>query len=263
MHWIERNITDSLGVKERRKWPVYTRVEADEQGLSYSGVRPDMKAGEYILSDDGFVAVIVRVNGPYAKGRREYILPYCRRWSLGTTQKLNFLDFLKAGVFCWHAPKRTSQYEVQKTSFKKAMKRYAFFYITQQGVISEEQMVSVGELYRPDAPAPSASFKRMLKTHEAKTMLKTELKKLMKDHGVTPEHVISQHQRIIDSALDEGQLGVAEKANSKFIDMLDLMPDKSVTTTTLEGGVSWDHILEPVSAPKIMPFSTESTEIEQ
>lgn len=256
MYEVERFIKESDGTKERKKWPVYTAEEATEKGIVFSPVRQDMKAGEYVLSDDGFVAEIVRVNGPYKNSKvgtkHEYILPYCRRFSKGTSKDLNFLDFWDVGVFCWHAPKRTSSYEVRRPNFKKAMKRFAFLYITQKGIISEEQIVEVGKVYRPDDPLPGASFKRMLKTTEAKSMLNSELKGLMEEHGVSPGIVIKQHQRIIDLAIRDGQFSVAEKANGRFMDMLDLMPNKKTVTQSVQGTIGWGHLLDEEEPQKVL-----------
>lgn len=248
MYEVERFILESDGTKERKKWPVYTEEEATLRGIDYSPMRQDMAAGDYVLSDDGFVAQIVRVNGPYtnrkAGTKHEYILPYCRRFSRGTSKKLNFMEFWNVGVFCWHSPVRTAGYEIRRPNFRKAMKKYAFLYITQQGVVSEEQVEDVGRVYRPNDPLPAASFRRMLKTTEAKTMLTAELKGLMEEHGVSPGQVIRQHQRIIDLAIIEGQFSVAEKANSRFMDMLDLMPNKTTVTKTIQGSIGWGHLLD-------------------
>jgi len=125
------------------------------------------------------------------------------------------------------------------------MKRYAYLYLTQQGVLSEDQLNEIGKEYRPKDPIPRASFLRMMKTHEAKSMLKSELKALMSEHGITPERVIHQHQEIITEARNSGQLAVAEKANSRFIEMLDLMPDKKVVSETQRLDISWDHLTLP------------------
>ena len=110
------------------------------------------------------------------------------------------------------------------------------------GVLTAEQMDKLGKLYRPDQKNPRATFKRLLKHEKVKSMVKEELARIMSDNGLTPDSIIKTHMTIVQNALDSGQLSVAEKANAKFMDMLDMKPDK--TTTQLEAEVSWGHLLD-------------------
>jgi hypothetical protein len=110
-------------------------------------------------------------------------------------------------------------------------------------VLSQEQLSEIGNLYRPDQKIPEATFLRAVRTKTGKVMLRSELTGLMAEHGITPAHVITQHQKIIEDALASGQLGVAEKANKQFIEMLDLTPDKVTVTEKLEGGIRFDHLI--------------------
>lgn len=244
MDYIRRNITDWKGVKKQRSMPVYTKAEAEEEGVEFVPFREATEPGTWVLSDDGYVAQVMRANGPYPKQpehRRELILPYCRVWN--TAKELHYEAFRESGVYCWHSPRRHYMYEFGRTAFKKAIERYAYYYITQKGRLTQEQLDECGQLYRPKDKIPRASFMRLLKHDRAKKMVKEELRSLMEEHGITPAGVIAQQQEIIDQAKENGQLAVAEKANAKFIEMLDLMPDKVTVTEKVEGGVSFEHLL--------------------
>jgi len=243
---ITRTLTDATGVKAKREYAVYTQEEADSAGIGYVHYKKATTAGEWVLSDDGYVAQIIRVNGPYSfRGRPKYefILPYCRVWSTGSKRQLNYEEFREAGVYSWHSPKRSYEYSLAGKRFKEALKQYAFLYVTQKGVLSQEQLSEIGNLYRPDQKIPEATFLRAVRTKTGKAMLRSELTGLMAEHGITPAHVITQHQKIIEDALASGQLGVAEKANKQFIEMLDLTPDKVTVTEKLEGGIRFDHLI--------------------
>lgn len=249
--WISRRLLQPNGKYERHTYPVYTRAEADAEGISYIAPDDVTEPGQHVLSEDGYVAPVLRISKQYTPKKnpkakvREVRLPYCRYW-MPSRRKLEYLPFKEKKVYCSTAPVRHIIAEMRRTRFKKALKRYAFLVITQQGVLSEEQMKEIGRSYRPDQAKPEATFKRMLKNHEVKKMLKSELRKLMDDYGVTPGHVIRQQQEIIDMAKNAGQLGVAEKANGRFIEMLGMMPDDGgKVSTQITAGVSWGHLGEP------------------
>lgn len=246
MDKITRTVTDSSGVRARREYVIYSKEEADEAGIEYIYYKNATIADTWVISDDNYVAKVIRINGPYkhrGREKRELILPYCRVWSTGSKRQLRYEEFREAGVYSWHSPKRSYEYSLAGKRFKEALKKYAFLYVTQKGVLSEEQLKEIGNLYRPDQKKPEATFLRAVKTKQGRVMLKSELQGLMAEHGITPAHVITQHQQIIEDALSSGQLGVAEKANKQFIEMLDLTPDKVTVTEKIEGGIRFDHLI--------------------
>ena len=255
MDKITRTLKDSTGVRAKREYCVYTKEEADAAGIEYVHYKKAKEAGEWVISDDGYVAQIIRANGPYSfrgRDKYEFVLPYCRVWSTGSSRQLKYEDFRDAGVYSWHSPKRSYEYSLAGKRFKEALKKYAFLYVTQKGVLSEEQLKEIGNIYRPDQKIPEATFLRAVRTKTGKAMLKSELTGLMAEHGITPAHVITQHQQIIQDAIDSGQLGVAEKANKQFIEMLDLVPDKVTVTEKLEGGIRFDHLIAAKEETKLI-----------
>lgn len=237
---------DANGVFGKREYVIYTEAEARELGLEVKHWRGAIaQVGDWIASDDGYVAQVVRVNGPYKwRGRDKYelVLPYGKTWTIGTGRRLEYEAYRAAGTYCWHAPNRWIANELKRSAFQRAVKLYAQLLVRGGGIVTDDELMRVGMVYKPHDRRPDWSIQRILKTHEGKTVVKKELAALMAEQGVTAGHVIRQHQDIVRRALDEGQLAVAEKANARFIEMLDLMPDKQAPGLSLTERVTFGHL---------------------
>lgn len=232
-----------------RKRVVYKVYEPKDQQvpafkeLSYE----NCVEGTWVSSTDGYVAQVIKVNGPYSRGwssAYSVVLPYCRKWvRKGRPVKLLAAPFISGGKYYTSASgKGWIDQEVSKERTKRAVSAYATLMIESGGVLTAKQMDTLGRLYRPDQKNPRATFKRLLKHEKIKSMVKEELARIMSDNGLTPDSIIKTHMTIVQNALDSGQLSVAEKANAKFMDMLDMKPDK--TNTQIEATVTWDHLLD-------------------
>lgn len=205
--------------------------------------------GDLVISDDGYVAEVIKVYGPYDRGwmqEKMLILPYCRKWVRSTRRaKLMAKPYLDSGRYTAASEKAASEgWQVQETRTertKRVVSAYARLMVESGGRLTDEQMATLGKIYRPDQENPKATFKKLLKQDIVKSMVKDELVRILSENGLTPDAVIKTHLRIVSDALDSGQLSVAEKANSKFMEMLDMKPDK--TSTQIEATVSWDHLL--------------------
>lgn len=232
-----------------------SKQEGNKQG--YKHWRDvSVTVGDWVISDDEYIAEVIRINGPYdTKSGKEWclVLPYCRKWvRRSKAGKLIARDFLDTGNYTSSSPNKTwIDQELKMSRAKRVVETYARLLMQSGGVLSTEQYEMLGSLYRPDQKIPAASVKRLLKQEKTKSMVKEELVKIMSDNGLTPDAVIKTHQKIIHDAMDNGQLSVAEKANARFMDMLDMKPDK--TTTHLEAEVSWGHLLdEPDEAEYVL-----------
>lgn len=246
MDTIERKIKDEHGVTARRQYVVYTQEEAQKMGIeARHWSKGPFRPGDWVLSDDGYVAAVVRVNGPYkwrGQDKYEIVLPYAKTWSTGTRRKLLYEEYRGKGVYCWHAPRRWAEQETKSRRFQDAVRAYCHLMIKNGGFLTDAQMMEVGQIYRPHDNHPDWAIKRVLKTYEGKAMVKKELTRLMEEHGVTAGHVIRQHQMIVERAIQENQLAVAEKANARFIEMLDLMPTKASGGLSLTENITFGHL---------------------
>lgn len=240
-----------------KEFVVYTKEEfitireERKQGDDKSGYKHwrdvSVTVGDWVISDDDYVAEVIRINGPYdTKSGKEWclVLPYCRKWvRRSKAGKLLAREFLDTGNYNSSSPNKTwIDQELKMSRAKRVVETYARLLMESGGVLSAEQYNMLGKLYRPDQKIPAASVKRLLKQEKTKSMVKEELARIMSENGLTVDAVIKTHQKIIHDAMDAGQLSVAEKANGRFMDMLDMKPDK--TTTQVEAQITWDHLLD-------------------
>lgn len=226
-----------------RDWTVYTQAEADAESVEYKPWR-EAKPGEWALSDDGYVAEVVRIDGPYRDGRGRdkvaVVLPYARHFS-----DLNHPEKDKPLRFEEHRePKPWLETEMATARAKQAIAVYAQLLVDYGKVIPEEKMLQLGRMYRPDQVRPEATLKRLLRTQEAKTMVARELAKLLSSKGITADDVVDNYVRQMGLAEQKGQLAVAKSINDKFAEMLSMKPDQKHVDRPNGIDVEWDRVLE-------------------
>lgn len=237
--------------KELKTFTVYTEAEAREKGIEFVPWR-EVEAGQYCISDDGYVAECIRRLGPYrdtnrTRVRYEIILPYGRRFT-GARQLL-FEELSK--------PTHWADAELRRNRGRNTVKLYAQLWLQRKGKLTDDDYHTLGLTYRKDQQIPAASVKRFLKTKQAQAMIQAEIAALLAEQGVTPEGVVKEYKEILEAAKLDGKVAAAKSVVDVFRDMLEMMPKPQQKQFGEEIEVDWDRVLEGEAEPALLGPSTE------
>jgi hypothetical protein len=119
--------------------------------------------------------------------------------------------------------KRWLKYELGKTKTKLVIKAY----VRQLVSGSKIEWEKLGQMYRPDQQQPVWTFKRLLKQEETQRMVNEEIDKLLSDEGITPKFTIEQRKKVLESAIEKGDLTNANRSLDSFEDKMDMKPKET------------------------------------
>ena len=119
--------------------------------------------------------------------------------------------------------RRWIKYELGKTKTKLVIKAY----VRQLVSGSKIEWEKLGQMYRPDQQQPVWTFKRLLKQEETQRMVNEEIDKLLSDEGITPKFVIEKRKKVLESAIEKGDLTNANRSLDSFEDKMDMKPKET------------------------------------
>ena len=221
---------------------IYTKEEAEGEGLSFVPWR-EAKTGAWGLTDDAYVAEVVRV-GEYrrrGKVRRHVVLSFASRWDSPGALFL-FTPHRDKGRFGGTAPRAWIQVEVGKTRLKTAVKTYVQMLVSGEGI----DWKTLGKVYRSDQKRPEQTIRKLLKQEVVKQMVDAELEGVLKAKGVTKEYVLDLYKEAVDIARANGEGEAIRKVANDLADLIDMKPKmmkqvRQLTMTTnreLEGAIA-------------------------
>jgi hypothetical protein len=221
--------------KGRRTYKIFTQKEADEKGIEYKPWR-DAEIGEYALSDDNFVAIVIQ--------RKEYkanngVHNYYIRLPFGyafyspkyPTQKLK-----AEGRLSNQTLSGKPQLEVRKGSTN--WKNLALAYST-----CFNMDLAIDMVFDRASPNQRRTYKRWMRTQEFKSMTRDELKGVLDEKGYGESDVIDLLSKGMKMAKDKGDVTNFLRVVENIQDMLG-MKDKNIVKTT--------HTLEAHTNRKIL-----------
>ena len=212
-------------------WTVYTKDEADEQGIVYkhwSKANP----GEMALSDDGYVGeCLFRKEHKDKRNRVRIIIKTCYgvQWYPGSS-KLLFEPNRAAHRYCYIKPRNWAEQEMNKTRTKTTVMAY----VTQLLSNNQIDWDLLGRIYRPDQLIPRATVRRLFKEERIMEMVEEKLKEVLSKNGVNQDYVIKTVLEAIDIARGKGDVSGILRATENFMDLLEMKPSKKVITDTIE-----------------------------
>lgn len=207
-----------------REHCVYLPHEATEAGIEWIPWRQATEAGQWVISDDGWVAEVLDVMGPYS-GNYQIILPYCRCF-ISEHQQISFEAMYESGNYTTATPDNWVESELKRKRGERVVRTYASLLIA-KGRLEDKDYDVLGRIYRPDQAIPRATLKRLLKQKETKQMIREEIVKLLAEQDITPKTVVEMYNETYQQAREAGQHGVAKSVVDKFHDMLDMSPTKA------------------------------------
>lgn len=214
---------------------VYSKEEADKEGISYVHWKEVRDEWKYVITDDEMVVPAIKIWGPYETSDKRTF--YQIRMPHGI-----YMSLVPESLYHDPKPKRTYKGgELTRKNAKAVIKAYAKLLIEQGGEISNEQFEQLARMFRSDQKDPVATFKRALKDKAVKEMLAEELTDLLKGEGITPIEIIRTYkelkrdaQEIANAEQDISAMRLVLAVNNKFADMLDMKPAQRIIQTQID-----------------------------
>jgi hypothetical protein len=226
MDIIKRRINGSV-----KTFSVYTKDEADSEGLSYIHWNKANK-GDYAMSNDGYVGVCLSRNEYTDKKGRTKTFVKCAHGVQWVTANSKFMyePNKEAGIYSHVKPTRWEDKEARTTRANNAVNAYVADII--QGNKPDWDMI--GRIYRPDQKIPAATARRLFKKQRIVEMVEKKLKEILIDKGITQEQVVDLQLEALEIARNKGDISNFLKVTDSFMDLLQMKPGKVVTTDTVE-----------------------------
>ena len=210
-----------------KTYEIYTKEEADEEGLQYNHWR-DAGEGEWALSDDNFVSKVIK------------------RKSYKGVDKIDNVYLRFAWGYTFYNPGRrgkqlkvkgrksnttmSGKRPIEVKAKQKKMQNLAMVYA--QTMNTEDTIARVcGEVNANE----DRRIKRYMRTEVFKGMVRDELTKLLSNHGMSEDYTLELLASTIKKAQDKGDVTNLMRAIENLQDMHG-MKDKHLvkTTDTLE-----------------------------
>jgi len=210
-----------------KTYEIYTKEEADKEGLQYSHWR-DAREGEWALSDDNFVSKVIKRKS--YKGADKIDNVYLRfAWGYtfynpGRRGKQLKVKGRKSNTTM------TGKRPIEVKAKQKRMQNLAMVYA--QTMNTDDTIARVcGEVTANE----DRRIKRYMRTEVFKGMVREELAKLLSSHGMSEDYTLELLASTIKKAQDKGDVTNLMRAIENLQDMHG-MKDKHLvkTTDTLE-----------------------------
>lgn len=248
-------ITRRLKVNDYREvtYPVYTEQEAKDKALPYKYWK-DCQAGELGISDDKFVAECINIK--IYKNAVEVQFPYGKMW-LGDRYRLEYIPHRDSGNYSQITAKTHDEVEAAKSRTQRAVQLYTQMFLSGDGI----DWNLLGQVYRKDEKRPDMSAKRLFKNEKVKGMVADELKKVFEEKNISEGDVIEIITDAIEIAREKEDPGTMLRGSEQFIKLMDMYPNKTTQTETLQIDVS-NKILDEIESEEKRLLATKTREIE-
>jgi len=216
---------------------IYSQNEADEAGLDYAHWKQS-KMGGYALSDDGFVGKCIgRKDYTDKKGRvKTFVrLAYGANWA-GNTNKIQYLKNKECDVYTQANPEATN-WVVREANTTRA-KNLVNAYVGQLTSTKKVDYNQLGMIYRPDQQSPAATVRRVLKQETIRKMVETKLREVLSEKGINNSSVLDTMLEGLDIARAKQDVTNMIKISDAFMELLEMKPNKRITTDMLQLDVS-------------------------
>ena len=214
MDVIKRRLKQLDGKFREQEFLIFTKEEADERRLTYWPDWRDCLAGDWGLTDDGYVmqcrgfAELAATRKNKASGIRkvkEHLRKRYYKFAVGEpivthntntshTNKPSFayLPYKELGGYS-HAKAKTWQaHNASRDRVKKAISLYVDFHVSESGKVTTKQLGAVADLYKPGAKHRVLDFKDFLKSEEGNRLFMEKLKEALEHRGITYDSALTK-----------------------------------------------------------------------
>lgn len=230
---MDKIVRKIKGIK--KTYFVYTKKEADEDGLSYRYWK-DVDTGEYGITDDEYVAICIdrREYEDSQKRCRAFVKLSCAVGWATRSAKMLYEPNRDFGLYSQVKPDYWIRREIRSTRFKNAITAYIEQLLSTNAI----DWTTIGNIYRPDQQVPEATVRRLFKQQEVREVIDEKLKKTLLDKGITQEMVLDLHLEAIQVARSKLDPSNMLRATENLMDLLEMKPGKKVTTESLDMSVT-------------------------
>jgi len=194
-----------LGIE--KDWKIYTKEEADKEGIKYVPWKEADKPG-WVLSDDGYVGELIRVK-PY-NGWTEKVYSFGKsKYSEGD---LNYEVRKQKRAFSTIKEKTWDEIEAGKQRTKDFVTLYTGYLLAGR----KPDLVALGSALRPDQANPVRVAKSMLKVARIKKMIQDELLAVLGKLNIDDTYIGTQYKKALEIAEEKKD----PKAMREIIDKL-------------------------------------------
>ena len=96
----------------------------------------------------------------------------------------------------------------------------------------------LGMIYRPDQQQPAATVRRVLKQETIRKMVETKLREVLSEKGINNSSVLDTMLEGLDIARAKQDVTNMIKISDAFMELLEMKPNKRITTDMLQLDVS-------------------------
>jgi len=249
---------------------VYSKEEADKQGIEYTEDWVNANAGDMCLSDDGMVAELLYKSKLYwSKKRendcsREYKFTWGRIWWRNRQGKV-YVPKLEAKKFmAVNAHNRGSAITWGASCVKNRRIRTVLKVYIQQLLANKVDLEHLGNMLFKHHKRPDISFRKVLKQKEVKTFVEEELIQRMADIGIDqPKNwALKMLKEAYEFAVDQRNPDSLVKIAKEINTLTDAYPKKVTATQTLEYSGSQEYLEKQIAKEEEKLVASRSVTID-
>lgn len=209
-----------------RTYKVFTKEEADEEGIEYVYWK-EAYPGDWAITDDNYVMLCYQRYE--TKGNDQVVLAGGRSWTTEDSV-INHDEYRKVGNYCYNKPQTWSEVEARKSRMDRALTVLAASLLA----TGEYDYEAAAQAYRKDQEIPVATLKRNLKQKEVKIKLEKKLIELYNERGFTKDWVVDKILKAAEIAEDKNDVTNLLRAAENGIKLHAMEPKKKQRTDELE-----------------------------
>ncbi len=217
--------------RKKQKFQIYTKKEAEDKPMFFLYWK-DADKGDYALTDDDYVMeCLSRKEYTDKNGNVKTFIKLSGGVGWDTmSAKIHFKLNHSYNTYTKTNPAKTwEDIEVRSTRGKNTITTYANMMLN--GGVDFEKL---GKIYRPDDKIPEATVRRFLKNKRVKMEVEKKVKEILLEKSISKEFAIDNLIRALEMAEHKGDVGNFLKANDQVMDLLEMKPNKAITTDTVE-----------------------------
>ena len=225
-------IIERLYNKKKHTFRIYTKEEADQDNSIQYLYWKEAQEGGYAITDDNMVMRCL--------SRKEYtdkngtVKTFIKLsggvgWDTAAS-KINFK--LNSAYKCYtkvNPAKGWEDVEIKSTRGRNTINTYANMMLN-----GNVDFKTLGNVYRPKDKIPEATVRRFLKNKKVKMEVEKKVKEILSEKSINKEFAVDNLMRALDMAEHKGDVGNFLKANDQIMDLLEMKPNKAITTDTVE-----------------------------
>ena len=240
----------------RKAYTIYTEPEAKVMGIKYKYWK-EANEGEYALSDDGFVAVVIKrkLYNNDRGGESIYLkMPY---GYVMYNPKYPTKKFKADGRSTPHTYTGKSQLLVSSKQDK--MKNLVMCYVAANFNRDLAIDMALGSLDK----AQVRTWSRKMKSEVFKNMVKKEVQEALQDHGLTEDFVLETEKLALEMAKEKKDVSNIMRIVENLQDLHGMREKKTIKTTSRLTGTITRKMLDEVNEEerKLVATQVEETEV--